>query len=185
MTRPVLSELSPHASRRLVVRGLLRALASSLGLLALYFLLPLDRLGSLPVGLPLGVALLVLLAVSAWQVVDITRSPHPGIRAVEAIAVVAPLFLLLFAASYVILAESDPASFTEGALSRTDALYFTMTTFATVGFGDIAPTSQSARRLVTVQMVLDLLVLGVGIKVFLGAVQRGRRHRGEDAGDEG
>ena len=60
-------------------------------------------------------------------------------------------------------------------LTRTDSLYFTVTVFATVGFGDIIATSQTARLLVTVQMILDLVVLGLGIRVFLGAVQRGRQ----------
>ena len=59
-----------------------------------------------------------------------------------------------------------------------------MTTFATVGYGDIVATSQVARRIVTFQMFLDLLVLGFGIRVFVGAVQRGRRehHASPDAG---
>ena len=175
MTQPALRELSPTGRRRLVTRGLLRALASTVGLVALYFVLPLDRLSTLPVGLPLGLALLLLLAVSAWQVIEITHSRYPGIRALEAFAVVAPLFLLLFAASYVILAEGDPTSFSQGVLTRTDGLYFTVTTFATVGFGDIAPVSQVARRLVTGQMVLDLLVIGLGIKVVAGAIQVGRQ----------
>ena len=50
-----------------------------------------------------------------------------------------------------------------------------MTTFATVGYGDIVPASEVARRLVTFQMFLDLLVLGFGIRIFVGAVQRGRQ----------
>ena len=56
-----------------------------------------------------------------------------------------------------------------------DTLYFTVTVFATVGFGDISPASQAARLLVMLQMILNLLVLGVGIQVFLGAVQRSRQ----------
>jgi hypothetical protein len=49
-----------------------------------------------------------------------------------------------------------------------------VTTFSTVGFGDITATSETARVVVTVQMVLDLLVLGLGIRVFIGAVKRAR-----------
>ena len=60
-------------------------------------------------------------------------------------------------------------------LTRTDSLYFTVTVFATVGFGDITATSQTGRLLVTAQMILDLIVLGLGIRVFLGAVQRGQQ----------
>jgi voltage-gated potassium channel len=74
------------------------------------------------------------------------------------------------------MAQSDLSNFNLHPLTRTDALYFTVTVFATVGFGDIVATTQVARLVVTVQMVLDLGVLGLGIHVFLGAVQRGRQH---------
>jgi hypothetical protein len=149
-------------------------------LVALYFTLPLDLMNSVPVAVSLAIALLILLGVAILQIRAITRAAHPGVRAVGALAITAPLFLLLFAASYFLLAQDDPASFSTETLTRTDALYFTVTVFATVGFGDISPTSQIARCLVTAQMILDLLVLGLGIRVFVGAVQRGRQNQGSD-----
>jgi len=51
-----------------------------------------------------------------------------------------------------------------------------------VGFGDITATSQAARLVVTVQMILDLLVLGLGIRVFIGAVQLAREEHPDPAG---
>jgi hypothetical protein len=68
-------------------------------------------------------------------------------------------------------------------MSRTDALYFTVTTFATVGFGDITARSQGARIIVILQMLADLLVLGFGVKVLLGAVQTGRQRQGQGSTD--
>jgi voltage-gated potassium channel len=62
-------------------------------------------------------------------------------------------------------------------LTRTDALYFTVTVFSTVGFGDITAKTETARLVVTGQMIADLLILGVGIKIILGAVTRGQRER--------
>lgn len=181
MTKAPVHILPPAVQRRIVARGLARALASTTVVLTVYFLAPFHLLADVPVGFSLTTALLVLLAVTVWQVGEITRNPHPGLRAIEALAVTAPLFLILFAAGYVVLSQDDPANFSVPVLTRTDALYFTITTFATVGFGDITPTSQVARRIVTGQMVLDLLVLGLGIRVFVGAVQRGRRQHGSDA----
>ena len=95
-------------------------------------------------------------------------------KAVEALAGIAPLFLLLFAAVYFVMAEADASNFSE-TLNRTDSLYFTVTIFATVGFGDITATSETARVLVTVQMILDLIVLGLGVRVFVGAVEAGQK----------
>jgi hypothetical protein len=157
---------------RPIVRGLLRALSATVVLLTLYFMAPLDRMDGVPVAVSLVVALLLLLGVSMWQLHAITRAAAPVVRAVEALAVTAPLFLLLFSATYFVLARDDAASFSTPRLTRIDALYFTVTVFATVGFGDISATSQVARGLVTAQMVLDLLVLGLGIRVIVAAVQR-------------
>jgi voltage-gated potassium channel Kch len=91
------------------------------------------------------------------------------------------VFLLLFASAYFVMARASPASFSHH-LTRTDALYFTVTTFSTVGYGDITPVSQTARLAVTAQMILDLLALGLGIRVFIGAVQLARRARPDPAG---
>lgn len=163
--------------RRRLIFGLLRAVISAFLLFFLYFLLPLQDISRAPRVLTLVVALLILLGVAVWQLYAITRSEFPGLRAIEALAITAPLFLLLFAATYYMMENSDPASFSPDSMTRIDSLYLTVTTFSTVGFGDITPTSQSARVLVTVQMILNLLVLGVGIRVFIGAVQRGRKSK--------
>jgi divalent metal cation (Fe/Co/Zn/Cd) transporter len=152
-----------------VVLGLLRALATAVVLVALYYLLPLDHITSVPLALAGG--LLILLVGCAWQLRAIGRATDPGVRAIVALASTVPLFLLLFASAYFAMARTSPANFSTHHLTRTDALYFTVTIFSTVGFGDITP----ARLVVTAQMLLDLLALGLGIRVFVGAVQRARQ----------
>jgi hypothetical protein len=46
--------------------------------------------------------------------------------------------------------------------------------FATVGFGDISPVSAAALVLASVQMIGDLVLIGLLIKTMLTAVDRGR-----------
>jgi voltage-gated potassium channel len=138
---------------------------------------------SLPLWLILTLAPVILTAVTAYQVRAIIRSSHPAVRAVQAAAITVPLFIIVFAASYFLLSQTDLANFSTGRLTRTDALYFTVAVFATVGFGDITATSQFARGIVTLQMILDLIVLGAVIRVFIGAVQVAREQpQGSDAG---
>ena len=160
--------------RRDIGLGMLRALATATALVALYYLLPLDRLASsVPLAVTLGGGLLILVAVAYWQLRAVLRARYPGVRAAVGLAATVPLFLVLFASAYYVMARGTPGSFSQQ-LTRTDALYFTVTTFSTVGFGDITATSQTARVVVTVQMILDLLTLGLGIRVFIGAVKRAR-----------
>lgn len=170
--------LPPRQRRRVLVGCLLRSAASVVLLTGLFYLAPLERgFGVLTVALlVLGLALFGGLV--AWQVGAITHAEYPRLRAIEALATAVPVFLILFAVSYFLLAEEVPQSFSEP-LSRTDALYFTVTVFATVGFGDISPTTGVGRALTTVQMIADLIVVGVVAKVLFGAVRIGVRRRGE------
>ena len=152
---------------------MLRSLATAVVLVGLYYLVPLDHIKNVPVTLAAG--LLILAAVTIWQLRMISRARYPALRAVEALATTLPLFLLLFASAYLVMAGSSPANFSAHSLTRTDALYFTVTVFSTVGFGDITAVSQSARLVVTAQMLLDLLALGLVVRAFVGAVQQGRQ----------
>jgi hypothetical protein len=176
--------LSPAARRRLITVGLARGTAVMIALVVVYYVAPLDHLAGVPFWLSLILGLLLLAAVAAYQVRAIIGSRRPVIRGIEAVAVTIPLFLIMFAATYFLLSQTDPANFSQAPLTRTDTLYFTVTTFATVGFGDITATSQFARVLVTVQMILDLIVLGAVIRVFIGAVQFARQNPTTTAPDQ-
>lgn len=54
-------------------------------------------------------------------------------------------------------------------------LSFALTIFSTAGFGDISAASGTARVVVTAQMILNLLILGSGIRLLTFAVRRGRQ----------
>ncbi len=168
-----LEALPARRRRTLITLGLLRAFATSALLVALYYVLPLDRFSVPSLALVLAVGLAALGAMSYWEIRAIVRSRFPGMRAVQALATLVPFFLLLFASTYFTLSDREPTTFSE-TLTRTDALYFTMSTFATVGFGDIVAQTDPVRLLVSGQILLDLVILGLGIRVVLGAVQRGR-----------
>ncbi len=177
MTNPFPEEMSRAERRRFVLRGLGRAVTMTIVLVALYFVVPLEWISSVPVGLVLLIAPLILLAVSIWQIRAVMRSPQPGLRGIEALAIIAPLYLLLFAVTYFLMSLDAPQSFTADALTRVDALYLTVTIFSTVGFGDISAASQPARILVTIQMILNLIVLGAGVRLLTVAVKRGRESK--------
>jgi hypothetical protein len=163
-----------------------RVAVSAAALIAIYYLLPMDRFTA-----PMAITVLVIglacfVALIAFQVRLIIKSPFPGLRAAEALGTSVPFFLLLFAGTYVVLAELSAENFGEG-LSHTDGLYFTVTVFSTVGFGDISAKSEGARLVVTGQMIADLIILGLAIKLLVGAARHGHQQKqvsgGLDADD--
>ena len=117
----------------------------------------------------------------SWQLREIARADYPALRAFEALFLAVPLFLLLFASTYFLMSKSDPTNFT-APLTRTDALYFTITIFSTVGFGDITAQEATPRLIVSAQMLLDLVILGAGVRIILNAVERGRDRRTDENG---
>jgi hypothetical protein len=175
-------ELQPAKRRRLIVRAVLRGLLVTTVLVVLYYLLPLDRPLDTGTVVRLLIGLLVFVGVTVWQVRAITGSRYPGLRAAQALGVIVPLYLLLFASTYFLMERASAANFTQP-LTRTDALYFSVTVFTTVGFGDIAAKSETARVVLIVQMLADLALLGAGARVLLGAVRRGQQKR-SDTGDD-
>lgn len=183
MTETISNDMSRAERRRFILRGLLRALLMTVVLVTLYFLGPVSWIYGIRVGVVLILAPLILLAVAVWQIRAILKSPHPGMRGIEALAIIAPLYLLLFAATYFAMARADPASFSADPLTRVDTLYFTVTIFSTVGFGDISPVSEAARLVVTIQMILNLIVLGAGVRLLTAAVQRVRRSKADGVKD--
>ena len=159
---------------RRIVRSVLRAAGSTAALVVIYYLLPLDRSSTAVAVTLLIIGLVALMGLVTYQVRSIIRSSFPLLRGVEALATSIPFFLLQFAATYVVLATISAGNFSQP-LSRTDAIYFTVTVFATVGFGDITAKTELARLVVTGQMLADLIVLGLGVRILLSAVQRGRQ----------
>nr|WP_322724602.1 potassium channel family protein [Streptomyces spongiae] len=149
------------------------------GLVTAYYLLPLDEHGTAGASALLACGLLAVLVVFCWEVRVIVRSPHPRLKAVEALAATLALLFVLFAGAYYVLESSTPGSFSEP-LTRTDALYFTLTVFSTVGFGDITARSQTGRVMVMSQMVVGLLLVAFAARVLASAVQTGLRRRDRD-----
>jgi hypothetical protein len=161
--------------RRAATRALVESLVLAALVLAAYFVVPLGWSGAPLLGLVLGMLLVAVLL--GRSIVETARSPYPRVRAARTLLTTLPLLMCVFAATYVVLSDAEPGSFSES-LTRLDALYFTVTVFATVGFGDITAVSQTARTIVMVQMVGGVVVVGLVVRVLLRAVQTGLERHG-------
>ncbi|MGW1143502.1 potassium channel family protein [Streptomyces sp. NPDC002454] len=136
------------------------AIGSAVALLVTaYFLVPEQAFGpERPVlswtVFALGLALIALLILRHIRDVLLEREgTHPAF----AIIVLMCATVLVFAVAYRALAR-DPGEF-DGLATRVDALYFTVVTLATVGFGDITARGQSARVVVILQIVYTFVFL--------------------------
>jgi hypothetical protein len=172
----VREEPTPRQRHIVIARVVIRAVLTVALLMVLYYVLPMNHVASAGSVLLLAAGLIVIAALLIWRIRGITHSAHPGLRAIETLAVVVPLYILAFATTYYLAARSNGATFGEP-ITRTDALYFSVTIFATVGFGDITAKTEAARLVVTAQMFFDLILLGFGARVFVSAVQLGRRRQ--------
>jgi voltage-gated potassium channel len=155
---------------RAIVGTMLHSAGASIVLLAVYYQAPLDRPLDRATAWLFVMALLLFAAVMAFQLRGILRSQQPRLRAIRALGLALPLLLVIFASTYCTIAAQQPGAFSEP-LDRTDGIYFTVTVFSTVGLGDISPVTELARVLVTVQMLVGLLVVGLIAKLVVGAVQ--------------
>ena len=79
------------------------------------------------------------------------------LRAIEALGIIVAVFLVAFSAIYLAMSHESGTTFTLD-LDHVQALYFTITVFSTVGFGDITPHTDAARLVVSAQMLLDLVI---------------------------
>ena len=108
-------------------------------LVVLYYVLPLDQPWNGDAAMRVLIGLLVFAGIAVWQVRSIAGSHYPGMKAFEALGLIVPFYLLVFASTYFVMDRASAASFTQP-LTRTDALYFTVTVFSTVGFGASPPS---------------------------------------------
>jgi len=99
------------------------------------------------------------------QLKKIKRSKFPQLAAVEALILIATMFLAVFAAVYVMLSTADASAFSED-LDHFTAYYFALTILATVGFGDITPVSNVARATAMVQMAIDIAFIAVLVRII-------------------
>ena len=165
-----LSTMPRAKRRRVLIRASVEVGVAWVVLVGGYYLAP---VGSQWGGATLFRLLLVIVllgVVLAVQLHSIARSELPGLRAARALSVFIVLFLVAFATIYLSMSHASKSTFSEP-LDHTSSLYFTVTVFATVGFGDITATTDLTRVVVTVQMILDLIVVGVLVRAILNAAE--------------
>lgn len=145
--------------------------------LLFYYCVPLDTdlPGSRPTQVFTVVAFVAGVTGLAWLAYRrvgqlLTAARDTGHR-VDGLLLLISLVVVFFALFYYALELHRPEQF-DGLRTRSDALYYTVATLGTVGFGDIHAAGQEARIATTIQMVFDLVVIGALLAVMTTEITR-------------
>lgn len=99
------------------------------------------------------------------------REPEGMGARIDGILLLVFVAVVFFAQFYYRLEIHDPAEFA-GLVTRTDALYYTVVTLGTVGYGDVHATGQIARIATMAQIAFDLVIIGTLLTIFTSALSR-------------
>jgi voltage-gated potassium channel len=165
-----LSDLDTASRRRAVFRCGVTIALSWVFIIGAFYALPIGRESDVRAFVRLGIDIALIGAVFAWLIRRISVAELPELRAIEALGIVVALFLAAFSGIYVAMSHESAATFTQP-LDHTRALYFTISVFSTVGFGDITPRSDPARLVVATQMLLDLAIIGALVRLIFNAAR--------------
>lgn len=148
-------------------------------ILMAYALMPTRATSTLWALVPLTcVCLLVFAVVFVKRFSRIQTARYPVMAALQTLIFSLLIFMVLFAAIAVQLGAHSSDAYSE-TLNKVDGFYFSVTTLATVGYGDITPVSTTARVITTIQMLGNLVLLGVALRLVSQVVEhRVARDRG-------
>jgi hypothetical protein len=167
---------TPTRARRAINKAMVMVITVGVPVVT-YFLLPLDsEFGVLLATVLVFAAAASLIPLSVRQAQLVLRSENPLFDAMRCIVSALVFLVIAFSAAYYVLGTNYEDEI-EGIDTKLDAIYFTVTILATVGFGDITASGQWARGIVTGQMVVNLAVLAVALRVVSWAL----KERGDEA----
>jgi voltage-gated potassium channel len=128
---------------------------------------------------------LVLLAGSAWVMIRQLRlSALDWDRNIDGLVLAVVIMTVAFALTFYLLELRDPGQVAE-LNTKVDALYFTASTILTIGYGDVHAVSQTARVLVLVQMVFDIVFVATAATMLTSRVRRAASARVAARGGSG
>jgi hypothetical protein len=165
-----LADLDPTQRRKAVLRAALTIVVAWALILGAFYELPFSHLSDAHSALRLSVVAALVIAVLIWQIRRISTAELPELRAFEALGIVIAVFLVGFSIVYLSMSHNLASTFTQS-LDHTKALYFTVSVFSTVGFGDITPRTDGARLVVSAQMLLDLALIGAVVRLIFNVAR--------------
>ena len=162
-----------------------RGTLSLVSVLAIYYAVP---VGALPSGIGIVISVAALLGgvtLLGWltvrQVQRLARRTADEAVRLDSLVFLVVVVVPMFALGFFALNDADPDQFVS-LDTKTDALYFALSTLATVGFGDVHAEGQLARGLVTLQIAFNLVIVATAASLLTAQI-RARAAAGRARGD--
>lgn len=148
--------------------GLLRPLWVLVGLLVAYFAFPAEWTDQYPLTFALSllgtVGSLALVGTIMVKELSYVRQGLAG-RGARALSILLVFLVVGSSLAFFLVDQARPREVI-GLETRIDALYFTLSTMTTVGFGDVHAEGQIARTMVCVLIVFNVVVVASLIRFF-------------------
>lgn len=146
-----------------------RPLWSLCGLLVAYYAFPLEWNGS---ALAITISLLLTatgLGLLGWMLALelVHRRAGSEGRTPRSLILLLILLIMAFSLAFYLLSQLAPAQIA-GLNTRTDALYFTLSTMTTIGYGDVHASGQWARAMVCGLIVFNVVVVASLARGYTG-----------------
>ena len=133
-----------------------------------YYTFPVEWTGSSPVVVALSLLVTVggvaLVGTMMVRELGSVRSGTAG-RGERVLSMLVILLVMAASLTFFLLNQIRPEQ-VSGLETRTDALYFTLSTMTTVGYGDVHAEGQLARAIVCVLIVFNVVVVAALVRAY-------------------
>ncbi|MBB5872825.1 Ca2+/Na+ antiporter [Allocatelliglobosispora scoriae] len=153
----------------MVLVALWRSLGTCALLVAAFFLVPVSTDDDGAVWR--AIVTLLIMALAVWLIYrQIRRQVDDPVAPLAGLMLAIVGGVLIFAFIDYEIAVERPGEFVDLA-TRLDALYFALTTLATVGYGDVHAEGQLARGVLCAQLLFNIVVVGAAASILVSQLR--------------
>lgn len=148
----------------------IRLAVSAIAVVVAYYAMPVEWAGTETIG-PALITLIGVVVLTGAIVGQLRKHWFSDAEVrLPLLITLAMLVVVVFAYGYFALETTRPGQMAD-LETRTDSLYFTIQVLTTVGLGDVHAVGQTARAMVALQMVFDLVFVAAGGSLLASVVR--------------
>ena len=153
-------------------------------ILGLYFAVPVSATPHRENAVRIVVSVLVLGCLAVGMIRQLRMHLDDSSRKLDGLVIGIVLVVVVFAYAFYVLDKQSPGQLA-GMQTRLDSLYFAMTTMTTIGTGDVHAAGQTARALVLVQMVFNVLFVATAATLLTTRIRVAAETRSQERRRQG